>query len=192
MSKEPKDVINSLIANRRSSFPIEYNGKQIEDTVVMQLLENANWAPNHGKTEPWRFKLFKGESLIKLASFQADLYKQNTDEALFSHIKYNRFIEKAKRTSHVIAICMQKDPKERIPEIEEIAAVACAVQNIYLSLTAYDLRGYWSTGGGAYSAEIHQYLGLDDTQRCLGFFYLGKSDLPLREGKRKPIGDKLI
>ena len=192
MSKEQIEAINSLIVNRRSSYPKEYNGRQIEDAVVMQLLENANWAPNHGKTEPWRFKLFKGDALLALARFQADLYKKSTDDALFTQNKYDRFIEKAKLTSHVIAICMQKDPKGRIPEIEEISAVACAVQNIYLSLTAYGLRGYWSTGGGTYSAEMHNYLGLDQTQRCLGFFFLGMSDLPFREGKRGSIESKLI
>ena len=48
--------------------------------------------------------------LSALARFQADLYKKSTDDALFTQNKYDRFIEKAKLTSHVIAICMQKRP----------------------------------------------------------------------------------
>ena len=183
-------IINKLIKKRRSTFPMEYNGKKIEKEVVEQILKNASWAPNHGKTEPWRFKVFFEESLFELMQFMAEHYKENTEETKFSQVKYDRFFEKAKRTSHIIAICMKHDPKSKIPETEDIAAVSCAVQNIYLTTTAYDLRGYWSTGGGTYSKGMHTFLNLSQDERCLGFFYLGISDKPLREGERKHIDEK--
>ena len=192
MNKEEKiDFINNVIRQRRSSFPMEYNGEKIDDGIVFKLLENASWAPNHGRTEPWRFKVFKGPSLMALTEFQAGLYKENTPPELFSQSKYDRFFEKARRTSHLIAICMQKDPRGKIPEVEEVEAVACAVQNIYISLEPYGLRGYWSSGGGTYTEALHSYLKLTDTQQCLGFFYLGMSDQPLRDGKRGDINEKI-
>jgi len=184
------EVINKLIKERRSSFPMEYNGKKISKAIVDQVLYNANWAPNHGKTEPWRFKVFHGESQLTLFQFMAEHYKENTEKEKFSQNKFDRFFQKAELTSHVIAICMKRDPKGRIPEIEEIAAVSCSVQNIYLTITAYGIRGYWSTGGGAYSEEMHKFLKLNNDEKCLGFFYLGLSDNSLREGERRHINEK--
>ena len=154
------ETINSIIKERRSSFPMEFNGQKIDKAILDQILINANWAPNHGKTEPWRFKVFHGESIMNLAKFMAEHYKVNTQKESFSEVKYNRFLQKAERTSHVIGICMKRDPMGKIPEIEEVAAVSCAVQNIYISITAYNLRGYWSTGGGTYSKEMHSFLKL--------------------------------
>ena len=46
------------------------------------------------------------------------------------------------KASHIIAIVMKRSAKKGIPEIEDIEAVSCAVQNIYLSVTAYGLGGY--------------------------------------------------
>ncbi|HLY71921.1 MAG TPA: nitroreductase family protein, partial [Puia sp.] len=59
--------LNLLFQKRRSVFPEQYvAGKKIPDEIVMQLLENANWAPTHKLTEPWRFVVFSGEGLKKL------------------------------------------------------------------------------------------------------------------------------
>jgi len=74
---DPK-VINELIKNRRSIFPKTYIEKPIPKDIIQQVLENANWAPNHRKTEPWRFKIFTGASLELLSLWHSkyvlDLY----------------------------------------------------------------------------------------------------------------------
>ena len=50
--------INHLIKNRRSVFPNLYTGEPVPKEVIDQMLENANWAPTHKFTEPWRFTVF--------------------------------------------------------------------------------------------------------------------------------------
>ncbi len=58
--------VNELIRTRRSVFPDQLDkDKIIPDAIVWQLLENANWAPNHKKTEPWRFMVFSGDEKKK-------------------------------------------------------------------------------------------------------------------------------
>ena len=53
-----------------------------------------------------------------------------------------------------------------MPEWEETAAVACAVQNMHLAFTAEGLAGYWSSGGvmgdcaWANAPETLQLLGM--------------------------------
>ena len=181
--------LNALIRARRSTFVSQFiEGQKISDDTIWQILENANRAPNHGQTEPWRFTVFSGEGLQKLAAFQAELYKQQSDS--FKDDKYQKLLHSPLKCSHIISIGMKKS-ESRIPEIEEIAAVACAVENIYLSITAYELGGYWTTGGVTYFESAKTFFGLGEKDKLLGFFYLGyvASQSPL--SRRFPIKEKV-
>ena len=70
------NYINDLIRNRRSVFPKMYNGKKVSKAIIEQVLENANWAPTHKLTEPWRFKVFRGKGLNKLSDELVKIYNQ--------------------------------------------------------------------------------------------------------------------
>lgn len=94
------------------------------------------------------------------------------------------------KASHIIAIGMKRTNNKNIPEIEDIEAVACAVQNLYLSVTAYGLGGYWTTGGITYKEEAKNFFGLKDEDKLLGFFYIGHIATPSTGATRKPIEEK--
>jgi nitroreductase len=184
--------INSLIRNRRSVFPDQLQaGKQVPKEIVQQILENASWAPNHGHTEPWHFVVFSGAGLKRLSDFQSEAYKESSGER-FKEATYQKLQKNPLLASHVIALCMKRDPNKKHPEVEEIAAVACAVENIYLSVTAYDLGGYWTTGGVTYNPKAKPFFGLGEEDRLLGFFYLGYVASPSGAGKRKPLEEKVV
>jgi nitroreductase len=183
--------VNELIKARRSSKPRCFNGKKIEDSIVWQILENANWAPTHGLTQPWRFKVFTNSSLNKLADFQANLYKKLTPEQDFKPEKFERMKTNILKSSHVIVICMHRQISEKILEIEEIEAVACSVQNMALTATAYGICSFWGSGGVTYTQELKEFLGLSEKDRCLGYLYLGYSDYPLTPSRRDPIQEKV-
>lgn len=185
------EEINALIRNRRSTLPAQFEtGKKVDDEVVNQILENATWAPSHGQTEPWKFVVFTGEGLQTLANFQAELYKQEAGEN-FKEATYKNLSANPLKASHVIALCLKRDPNKKFPEVEEVAAVSCAVQNIYLSVTAYGLGGYWTTGGVTYKASAKPFFGLGEDDKLLGFFYLGHVATPSPQGKRKPLAEKV-
>jgi nitroreductase len=183
-------AVNHLLRSRRSVFPDQFEkGKIIPEEIILELLENANWAPNHKNTEPWRFIVFTGNGLKKLATYQANRYKER-EGAQFKPAKYEKLLITPPQCSHVIAIVMRRSTEVNIPEVEEIAATACAVQNLYLSVTAYGLGGYWSTGGITYDPEAAAFLGLRSTDRLMGFFYLGYVRIPPTRGARKPVSEK--
>lgn len=168
-------MINELIQNRRSVFiPQFIEGKRIPDEIIWQALENANRAPTHKLTEPWRFTVFAGEGLQQLADYQATLYKTLSDK--FKQDKYEKLLSNPLKCSHVIAVGMKRNDK--VPEIEEIEAVACAIQNIYLTLTAYGSGGYFSTGGITYYDEAKTFFHLGEEDKLLGFFYIGYVGTP--------------
>jgi nitroreductase len=183
--------LNELIKNRRSVFPKQFEeGRTIPDEIITQILENATWAPSHGQTEPWHFTVFTGEGLKKLAHFQSELYKESSGER-FKEATYANLQANPLKASHVISLGMKRDPNKKFPEIEEIAAVSAAVQNIYLSVSAYGLGGYWTTGGVTYNEKAKPFFGLGDDDKLLGFFYMAYVATPSPAGKRKPLEEKV-
>ncbi len=180
-----------LIHQRRSIFPKVFTGESVADEVIHQILENANQAPSHKHTEPWRFHVMTGKKKSELGTFFQETYAAHVLGDDFKESKYNKFPVKMNKSSHVIAICMQRDPKASIPEWEEVAAVACAVQNMYLSITAAGLGGYWSSPG-LMIEHIGEFIQLNQQERCLGFFYCGvpKVDMSLLV-KKKPLDEKV-
>ncbi len=180
-------MISEIIESRRAVFPAQYNSEPISKEEIKKILDAANWAPTHKRTEPWRFKVFHGEAQRKLGEFLAGKFKETT--ANFAEINYNNLKANPVKAGCVIAICMQRDPKESVPEWEEIASTAMAVQNMWLTAHAMKIGGYWSSPG--LMKFMNELIEMKEGERCLGFFYLGKYDADLPEGIRKtPIEEK--
>ena len=189
MSKILPEQVNELIKTRRSIFPKTYIQKPISKEIIEQILENANWAPTHKLTEPWRFKVFRGDALEQLGIKLSEIYRANTPAEKFSEMKFKKTQKKALQSDTIIAICMQRDPKESIPEWEEIASVGAAVQNMYLTCTAYNIGCYWSSPGTI--KYLNEYLKLQDGEKCLGFLYMGYHEMPELKGMRRSIAEKI-
>lgn len=77
------EVLKEIIAQRRSIFPKDYNEHEISQEIIDEILHSATLAPNHKRTKPWRFKIFKGEEKAKLASEMQAIYKATQPEHLF-------------------------------------------------------------------------------------------------------------
>ena len=181
--------VNELIKNRRSTFPKQYAaGKKIDDEIINQLLENAHWAPTHKLTEPWQFTVFTGEGLKRFAQYQADMYKKMEADS-FKEDKHQKMLTNPLMASHIIAVGMKRN--EKVPEVEEIAAVSCAVQNMYLTAAAYGIGCYWTTGGVTYYEEAKSFFGLEENDKLLGFFYVGEIAVPSAAGTRTAVNEKV-
>ena len=187
------NVVNKLIRDRRSIFPRDYSGEKVDDAIVNQILYNATWAPNHKMTEPWSFMVFAGEGLKKLAEFQADCYRQvSTAKGKFEDDKYEKMLTSPMQSSHIISVGMKRDEMKRVPELEEIGAVYCAVENMYLTATAYGVGAYLSTGGITFYEEAKPFFNLKAEDKLLGFFHIGTIGKQPNDSKRQPVERKAI
>jgi nitroreductase len=166
------EILKEIIEQRRSIFPKDYTGAEVPQDLIDEILNSATFAPNHKRTKPWRFKIFRREEKSVLASEMQAIYKASQPEPLFLEKKYNDIGFKINKADTIVSIVVNFSGM--VPEWEEIAAVSMAVQNMYLTCTANGIGCYWS------SPKLVDYLKesltIEENQKCLGLFYMGNLD----------------
>ena len=178
--------INKIIRERRSVFPIQFNGEIINNSIIKEIVFNANTAPTHKITQPWLFKIFSSQSKKKLADEILRLKFGNE----ISKNEREKLMKKFNLTSHIICICLDRSDEDLIPEWEEIAAVSMSVQNMWLTCTANNLGCYWSSP--KIISKLGTFLNLRENQKCLGLFYIGKhNELAKRFINKKDVNEKV-
>lgn len=186
------ETIQTIIHNRRSCKPALMNGKKIEDAIIYQLLELADWAPTHAHTEPWRFVVFANDKVQEFCKDHAELYKTNTVKEKFETAKYEKLLHNGDQASHIIAVYMKRGTNPKITVMEEICAVAASVQNILLSASCLNIAALWSSGGLTYQTSMKEYFSLNDDDKMIGLLYLGYSDKAPKKGERIiPLKEKI-
>ena len=164
------EIVKEIIESRRSIFPKDYSGEDIPQEVLEEILNSSNFAPNHKRTKPWRFRVFKGEEKLNLGKELQRLYKEITPEQLFLQKKFEDIGDKFSKSNVVLTVSVNFSGL--VPEWEEIAATAMAVQNMHLTCAANEIGCYWSSHN--IINHLGDFLNLEENQRCIGLFYLGK------------------
>ena len=179
--------INELIRSRRTIYPEQYSDRKVHREQVELILSNAIWAPTHGNTQPWRFKVFMEDGREQLSDFLGKTYMEVTPPEQQNDAKLAKLMRRPMLASVVVAVCMERQKEEKILELEEVEAVACAIQNMHLSCTAYGLGGFWSTPKLIYHPNMNVFLDLGEKDKCLGLFYIGYPAIEWPKAHRKPL-----
>lgn len=180
--------INELIRERRTIYPEQFSTRKVHREQVEVILNNAQWAPTHGNTQPWRFEVFMGEEARQdLSQFLGKTYQEVIPVELQNDAKLAKMMRRPLLASAVVAVSMARQPEEKILEIEEIEAVACAIQNMHLTCTAYGLGGFWATPKIIYTPQMNAFLGLGEKDKCLGLFFIGYPEIEWPKSHRRPL-----
>ena len=67
----------NLIKNRRTVTPKDYlSGGRITDEDLNTILEAANWAPTHNKTQPWRYVMLSGRVCLQIVRLAVNFHPE--------------------------------------------------------------------------------------------------------------------
>lgn len=179
--------ITAVIRDRRTIYPEQFSERKVQKEQIELILNNAQWAPTHGNTQPWRFTVFTEDARTELSQFLAKTYLELTPAAAQDTAKLAKMTRRPLLASAVIAVSMKRQTEQKILELEEVEAVACAIQNMHLTCTAYGLGGFWSTPKLIYHQRMNEFLGLDVMDKCLGLFYIGYPTIEWPQAHRKPL-----
>ena len=199
-TQKDKDTLPPLlecIPARRSVFPRSYITGSVSPQMMSRLLEAAMWAPYHGPVPPWRFVVLGREAMIDMQKVTLAFYDEHWREAgkHGSKEEYDTWRQKTEDdihgrwepVSYMVGIVMRRQAgSKRLPEWEELAATACAVQNMHLQASVMGLACYWSSWHAAArdSQAMSEFLGMEKEDRCLGFFIVATCEQSLMTRKR--------
>jgi nitroreductase len=119
------------------------------------LLELARWAPNHHRTNPWRFRVLGPETLARLKEAAGPAEAPKLERA----------------PTLVLASCVLSGDLQQ--DEEDICATACAVYTVLLAAHARGLAGYWRTPRVLRTRAGRDAVGLPDGERFIGLIHLG-------------------
>lgn len=186
--KESMSVLD-IIKARRTIGAMQ--DKDVSEDAINLMLEAGTWAPNHKKTEPWKFRVITGDSRVRLGDEMERIMKQKT-----AHLSEEEALKKTTKAKKgplraPVIIAVAVSPSGKVPEIEEISAVAASIQNMLLVAEEQGLATIWRTGEIVYQSELNDFLSLEDGDKLLGLIYVGH---PNKEAssKRIPYQDKTI
>ncbi len=189
------EALTDLIRARRSLKPADMDAERpLPEALLLRVLENGTWAPTHGMTEPWKFHVFTGAGRQRLGEAMVAIYPQVTAPEAVRADKLEKLGRNPLLAPVVVACCVERRGGDKIPLLEEIQAVACALQNIMLSATAAGLGSFWSSPPLLGSREFGAWLGQGPEDRCIGLLYLGWP----RPGRvpvtvpRRPLAEKMV
>jgi nitroreductase len=170
-------VLEALQARR--SMP-KVGAERPPRELIEQIIAAAVWAPNHHKTEPWRFVVLTGDARAALGevmsrSLETQLPETNSEEAQTMLAKERN---KPLRAPVLIAVGALPAEGPKIVELEEVQAVAAAVQNMLLAAEAVGLGAMWRTGKPASDPLVKRFLGFPERAHIVAFVYVGYPGLP--------------
>lgn len=182
--------IIETIAQRRSI------GKMTEErptrAQIERILEAATHAPNHHNTQPWKLFVLAGSARTELGKIMAESLRARLGEVRDD--KRQAMLEKERHKplrAPVLLVAAAEHPHhDNVLEIENIEAVAAAVENMLLTAEELGLAAMWRTGNAAYDPHVKQWLGLAPEDAIVGFIYLGYPSIPRQERHPIPFQEK--
>lgn len=178
LAVEKSTNLFEVIKNRRSigrMTAVQPTREQIEC-----LLESATYAPNHHKVEPWKFFVLAGKAREELGIVMAEALAARLEETASDKAQAMLKKERGKplRAPIIIAVAVEQPHQPWEREIENIEAVAAAVQNMLLTAEAMGLASLWRTGDAAYDPHVKAWFGLSPDDHLVAFVYLGFAAVP--------------
>lgn len=162
----PNPVLDFLLTRR--SRPAKLLGAPGPDRETIEtLLTAAARVPDHGKLEPWRFVVLRGDGLKRFASairVRAAAAHEDADKGALA-------FEQAPLAIAVVGVTR---PNEKIPPIEQTLSAGAVCLGLLNAALASGWGANWLTGWPAYDRTLlADELGFSGTEWVAGFIHVG-------------------
>ena len=159
--------------------------------LIIKLLDAGNQAPNHHRVRPWRFFVLTGAARSRLGDVMSASQRDRRPD--LPPDAYDKTRGLPLRAPVVIAVGVdQPAPDSKAIEIENVAAVSAACQNILLTAHDLGLGAMWRTGEWARDPKVIAFFGLAPEQHLIAFLYVGYPEGETKFTERPPVDDRVI
>ncbi|MEK3889679.1 nitroreductase family protein [Bacillus sp. FSL K6-3431] len=167
--------LHEAIKTRRSISLV--TDEEVSTDLIEKIIEAGTYAPNHFRTEPWRFYVLRGDGRVKLGKVFAEITRSQQED-VYSDSSKAKVVRSAKnplRAPVIIAVGVEPSERNNVILKEEYAAVNSGVQNMLLTIHALGLGAIWRTGAICYHPKVGEFFHLSEKGEIIGFIYLGYS-----------------
>ncbi|MCQ0025072.1 nitroreductase [Streptomyces somaliensis DSM 40738] len=155
--------VTEAVLTRRSVTRL--NDPAPSDDEMVELVQAASTAPDHGSLRPWRLVTIRGEERRCLGEA---LGRSAGDPG-----KAERARLKPLRAPLLVSIVFRpRLDHSKVPEWEQLAATASMVHTLHLLLHSRGWGSIWRTGN-VDSPWVRDCVGVTALERLLGWLYVG-------------------
>lgn len=177
-------IVDFLLS--RSSAPIpELKEPAPSDAEIETLIRIASRVPDHGRLEPWRFILYRGEAREKIGEKLAKLAQKREGPLPEGRIQQER--SRFSRAPLVIGVVSVPRENPKIPQWEMFLSGGAAAMNLVIAANAMGYSTNWITNWYSDTEEGRTLLGLSPQERVIGFIHIGTFDGQKPERPRPDI-----
>ncbi len=174
------DAVADLARTRRS--PARFDASvAVDPDLLRSALDAATFAPNHKRTEPWRFYVLGPESRAALIDLNATVFAERQGEEI------GEARRRAWSEIPAFVVVTQRTAGDAMREKEDYAAIACAVQTLSLVLHAGGIGVRWTTGPVTRDPRLAGRIGFDAAEESVAaLLHIGApaADLPARPPRK--------
>ena len=182
------DALEAILT-RRTVPQARMSGPGPDAPALRRILAAGAAAPDHGRLVPFRFLVIEGEARARLGELFAASMGGRPGTSAGEIEKWREAPMRAPVL--VVVVARVKPGLAKVPEVEQVAAAACAAQNILLAAHALGFAGKWSTGTVAYDPLVREGLGLGAEDTIMGILYLATATA-MPEGAPRPALEDVV
>jgi nitroreductase len=165
------DLIEA-IRNRRSTASVTDEAPTDEELAGFVAL--AAHAPDHASLRPWRLATVRGDARVKLGLAWAEGFGDDLDTP-----EGRKTANKPMRAPLLVGVVAQLQPNHpKVPEWEQLAAIAALVTTLELVLFDAGYTAMWRTGPAVELAPVKDFMQIGPDERLLGWLYVGRTADP--------------
>lgn len=160
-----------------------------DQAQLQALLTAAVRVPDHGRLNPFRLLLIRGEQGRRLGEQLAQIHARTEPSVPPGVLAKDR--ERFAAAPLVVTVVARLVRGHKVPEIEQRLTAGCVAYNLLLGAQALGFGAQWLTGWPAYEREVAALLGLSEDEEIVGFVHIGSVRMPAMEHARPALADLL-
>ncbi|WP_245461105.1 nitroreductase, partial [Mesorhizobium sp. M7A.F.Ca.US.005.03.2.1] len=167
----------------RNSAPIpDLKEPAPSDAEIATMITAASRVPDHGRLEPWRFILYRGDARVEIGRQLAALAEQR--EGPLTEGRRNQELARFSRAPLVIGVVSVPRENPKIPQWEMFLSGGMAAMNLMISANALGFGTNMISNWYSDVPEGRALLGLAPQERVIGFIHIGSYAGPAPERPR--------
>lgn len=178
--------VREAIVGRRSIK--KFNGQPVDREDLLNIIDDAIWAPNHKNREPWRLVVACGKELFQLHELLRDTAIPRWQD--LSAEVLEKQMQKFTTPGAFVFVIVPEDARQK-QRLEDYAAASTFIQNIQLLAWDYGIGSCWKTPEFLDAPAFREAIGAKPGERIISMLQLGYFD-ELPKGKERKKSDEIV